>query len=58
MSKVTIKFWCSERLEYVPKGLSEDFVVNENGEVVHINFGDVMYHLEPHFYKGGERIDE
>lgn len=56
MSKVTIKFWCTERLEYVPDDYSDDFAVNEDGEVIHIHFNDVMHHLEPHFYKFGERI--
>ena len=56
MSKVTIKFWCIDGLEYVPSDCSDDFAVNQKGEVVHIHFNDVMYHLEPHFYKDGERI--
>lgn len=56
MSKVTIKFWCIEESEYVPPLCSDDFAVNEKGEVVRINFDDVMYHLEPHFFVNGERI--
>lgn len=56
MSKVTIKFWDMSRLEWVDPIYSCDYAVNENGEVFHIHFSDVIPHLEPIYYQDGERI--
>lgn len=66
MSKVKIRFWHLDRKEYVESFVTQ-YLVNENGGVTSLSHsgggrwskdGRDNSHIEPHYYKNGERIDE
>lgn len=60
MDKVTIRFWNVDRKEYAPDFLSENLLVNENGDVFADIDNGLAYPIggdfEAHFFKDGERI--